>query len=196
MEKPKQKVTTLWSRGKLKRVVVVDPPKGKITGPPSNENGVSICKQCNENCMSSLSTPCNLCCERETHVSLNNVGEYVVFPVKNCPSRFFQFGQQDCCYRATFCGYSNSAKLPRVNCSETLTIGIQTGTMLVSSELSNSVLMNWGADYPNNKFKHPHGYKVETVNTDQNCVVAREHCNAVLHPLFVVYEDSSLVKLV
>jgi hypothetical protein len=47
--------------------------------------------------------------------------------------------------------------------------------MLVSSELSNSVLMNWDTDYPNNKLKPPQGYKPETVNTDQNCVVAREH---------------------
>jgi hypothetical protein len=54
-------------------------------------------------------------------------------------------------------------------------VGIQTGTMLVSSELSNSVLMNWDADYPNkNKFKTPQDYKLETVNTDQNCVVARD----------------------
>jgi hypothetical protein len=36
VEKPKQKVTTLWSRGKLNRVVIVDLPKGKDTGPPSN----------------------------------------------------------------------------------------------------------------------------------------------------------------
>jgi hypothetical protein len=48
-EKPKQKVTTLWSRGKTKRVVFVDLPKGKDTGPPSNENGLSFCKQCNVN---------------------------------------------------------------------------------------------------------------------------------------------------
>jgi hypothetical protein len=86
----------------------------------------------------------------------------------------FQCSQQDRYYRTTFFGYSNSAKLPRINCSETLTIGIQTGTMLVSSELSNLVLMNWDADYPNNKFKPPQSYKLETVNTDQNCVVASE----------------------
>jgi hypothetical protein len=52
-----------------------------------------------------------------------------------------------------FYGYSNNAELPRVNCSATLKIGTQTGTMSVSSELSNSVLMNWDVDYPINKFK-------------------------------------------
>jgi hypothetical protein len=174
VEKPKRKVTTLWSRGKLKRVVVADLPKGKNAGPPSNENGVSFCKQCNKNCISSLSTSCNLCCERETHVSLNNIGEYVVFLAKNFPLRFFSAVNKIVVTAQLFCGYRNSAKLPRVNCSETLMIGIQTGTMLVSSELYNSVLMNWDADYPNNKLKPPQGYKLEMVNTDQNCVVARE----------------------
>jgi hypothetical protein len=156
-EEPKQKVTTLWSRGKAKRVVVVDLPKGKDTGPPSNENGVSFCKQCNINCISSSATSCNLCCERETHVSLNNVGEYVVFPAKTVQRGFFQCSQQDCCLSATFCGYSNSAKLPRVNLSKTLTIGIQTGTMSVSSKLSKSVLINWDADIPNNELNPPSG---------------------------------------
>ncbi len=61
-----------------------------------------------------------------------------------------------------------------MNHSETLKIGIQTGTMLVSSELSNSVLMNWDVDYPNNKFKPPQDYKLEAVDTDQNRVVERE----------------------
>jgi hypothetical protein len=46
--------------------------------------------------------------------------------------------------------------------------------MLVSSELSKSVLMNWDADYPNNKFLSPQDYKLKTVNTDQNCAVERE----------------------
>jgi hypothetical protein len=46
--------------------------------------------------------------------------------------------------------------------------------MSVSSELSNSVLMKWDADYPNDEFKSPQGNKIETVNTDQNSVVARE----------------------
>ncbi len=44
----------------------------------------------------------------------------------------------------------------------------------MSSELSHSVLMNWDADYPSNKFKPPQDYKLETVNTDQTCVVERE----------------------
>jgi hypothetical protein len=44
----------------------------------------------------------------------------------------------------------------------------------VSSELSNSVLMNWDADSFNDMLKFPQGYKLETVNTNQNCVVARE----------------------
>jgi hypothetical protein len=34
--------------------------------------------------------------------------------------------------------------------------------------------MNWDADYPDNKFKPPQGYKLETVNTEKNCVVLRE----------------------
>ncbi len=44
----------------------------------------------------------------------------------------------------------------------------------MSSELSNSVLMNWDADYPNNKFNPPQDYKLEMVDTDQNRVVERE----------------------
>jgi hypothetical protein len=46
--------------------------------------------------------------------------------------------------------------------------------MSVSSELFNSVLMNRDVDYPNNKFKPPQDYKLEMVNTNQNCVVSRE----------------------
>jgi hypothetical protein len=47
--------------------------------------------------------------------------------------------------------------------------------MWVSSELSNSVLINWDADYPNNMCEPPpQGYKLEMVYTDQNCVVVRE----------------------
>jgi hypothetical protein len=46
--------------------------------------------------------------------------------------------------------------------------------MLVSSELSNYVLMCWDVDYPNNNFKSPQDYKLKAVDTDQNCVVARE----------------------
>ena len=41
LEKLKGKVTTLWQRGKPKRVVVSDVPTGKDTGPPLNESGVS-----------------------------------------------------------------------------------------------------------------------------------------------------------
>ena len=83
IKEPKQKVTTFWSMGKAKIVVVVDLPKDKDTGPPSNKNDVSFCKQCDKNCISSLSTPCKMCCERETHVSLNKDGEYVAFPAKS-----------------------------------------------------------------------------------------------------------------
>jgi hypothetical protein len=82
LEKPKGKVTTLWQRGKPKRVVVVDVPTDKDTGPPLNKNGVSFCKQCNVQCICPSSTPHNLCCDGETHISLNNVGEYVVFPAQ------------------------------------------------------------------------------------------------------------------
>ncbi len=88
VEKPKGKVTTLWQRGKLKRVVFVDVPTGKDTGPPPNENG-SFCKQCNVKCICPLSTPRNPCCEIETHVSLKNVGEYVVLPAKTVHQGFF-----------------------------------------------------------------------------------------------------------
>ncbi len=73
-----------------------------------------------------------------------------------------------------FCGYSNSAELPRVNRSATLKIGTQTGTMSVSSELSNSMLMNRDVDYPINNFKPPKDYKLEAVDTDKNQVVERE----------------------
>ncbi len=56
----------------------------------------------------------------------------------------------------------------------TLKIGIQTGTMTVSPELSSSVLVNWDFDYPINKFKHPKDYKLEAVDTDEYRVVERE----------------------
>ncbi len=82
LEKQKRRVTTLWQRGKLKRVVVSDVPTGKDTGPPPNKNGASCCKQCGVQCRCPLSAPRNLCCDRETHVSLNNIGEYVVFPTQ------------------------------------------------------------------------------------------------------------------
>jgi hypothetical protein len=42
LEKLKKKVTTFWQRGKPKRVVIVDVPTGKDTGPPLNKNGVSF----------------------------------------------------------------------------------------------------------------------------------------------------------
>jgi hypothetical protein len=174
LEKAKGKVTTLWQRGKSKRVVVVDVPTGKDTGPPPNKNGVSFCKQYDVKCLHSLSAPRNLCCEREIHVSLNKVGEYVVFPAETIHRGFFSAVNKIIGQAQLFCRYSNSAKLPRVNCSATLKIGIQTGTILVSSELSNSILMSWDVDYPNSKFKPPQDYKLEAVDTDQYCVVERE----------------------
>ncbi len=81
--------------------------------------------------------------------------------------RIFQCGEQDRCTSATFCGYSNTAELARVNRSTTMKIGIQTGTMTVPLELSSSVLMNWDFDYPINKFKTPKDYKLEAVDTDK-----------------------------
>jgi hypothetical protein len=51
LEKQKGKVTTLWQRGKPKRVVVSDVLTGKDTGPPPNRNGVSFRKQCNVPCL-------------------------------------------------------------------------------------------------------------------------------------------------
>ncbi len=44
LEQQKGTVTTLWQRGKPKRVVVSDVPTGKDTGPPPNKNGVSFHK--------------------------------------------------------------------------------------------------------------------------------------------------------
>jgi hypothetical protein len=109
VEKPKQKVTTLWSSGKANRVIIVDLPKVKDIDLPSNENGVSFCKQCNENCISSSSTPRNLCCERETHVSKNNVGEYVVFHAKTVHPGFFSAVNKIDVTAHFFCGYSNTS---------------------------------------------------------------------------------------
>ncbi len=82
LEKQKGKVTTLWQWGKPNRVVVSDVPTGKVTGPPPNKNHVSFRKQCNAQCLRPSSTPRKLCCDVETHVSLNNVGGYVVFPAE------------------------------------------------------------------------------------------------------------------
>ncbi len=64
-------------------MVVVDLPKGKDNSPPSNEDSISFCSQCNEKYISSLSMPCKKCCETETHVFVNKVGEYVIFPPEN-----------------------------------------------------------------------------------------------------------------
>jgi hypothetical protein len=172
LEKEKGKVTTLWQRGKP--VVVSDVPTGKDTGPPPKENGVSFCKQCNAQCLHPSSAPRKLCCDIETHVSLNNIGEYVVFPADTIHQGFFSAVNKIVVQMQLFCGYSNSAELPKVNHSATLKIEIQTGTMTVSSELSSSVLMNWGCDCPINKFKPPKDYKLEVVDTDENQVVERD----------------------
>jgi hypothetical protein len=88
-KKQKGKVTTLWQKGKPKRVVISDVPTGKDTGPPPNKNGVSFCRQCNAQCLCSLSAQRKLCCDIETHVSLNNIGEYVVFPAETVHQGFF-----------------------------------------------------------------------------------------------------------
>jgi hypothetical protein len=174
LAKQKGKVTTLWQRGKPKRVVVSDVPTGKDTDPPPNENGVSFRKQCGVQCLHPLSTPHNLCCDIETHVSLNNLGEYVVFSAQTVHHGFFSAVNKIVVQAQLFCGYSNSAELPRVNHSATLKICIQTGTMTVSSELSSYVLMNWDLDFPINKFEPPKDYKLEAVDTNKNWVVERE----------------------
>ncbi len=124
LDEQKRKVTTLWQRGKPDRVVVSDVPTGKYTGPPPNKNGVSFRKQCNVQCLCPLSAPCKLCCDIETHVSLNNVGEYVVFPAETVHQGFFSAVNKIVVQAQLFCGYSNSAELPRVNHSATLKIGI------------------------------------------------------------------------
>ncbi len=63
-------------------MAVSDVPTGKDTGPPPNKNGVSFCKQCNVQSLYPTSAPRKLCCDTETHLSLNNVDEYVVFPAE------------------------------------------------------------------------------------------------------------------
>ena len=63
LKKQKGKVTTLWQRGKPKRVVVSDVAICKNTGPPSIKNGVSFRKQCDAQCLRPLSTPRKLCCD-------------------------------------------------------------------------------------------------------------------------------------
>jgi hypothetical protein len=174
LEQQKGTVTTLWQRGKPKRVVVADVPTGKGARPPPNKNGVSFCKQCGAQCIRLSSAPRKPCCDRETHVSLNNVGEYVVFSAETVHQGFFSAVNKIIVQAQLFCGDSNSAELARVNCSTTLKIGIQTGTMPVSPELSSSVLVNWDFDYPINKFKPPKDYKLEAVDTNKNRVVERE----------------------
>jgi hypothetical protein len=161
LEKQNGNVTTLWQRGKPKRVVISDVPTGKDTGPPPNKNGVSFHKQCNVQCLCLSSASRKLCCDIETHVSLNNVGGYIVFPAETVHQGFFSAVNKIVVQAPLFCGYSNSAELPRVNHSATLKISIQTGTMTVSSELSSSVLMNWEFDYPLINFKPPKDYKLE-----------------------------------
>ncbi len=88
VEQQKGTVTTLWQRRKSKRVVVTDVPTGKDTGPPPNKNGISFRKQCGAQCICPLSAPHNPCCDRETHVSINNVSEYVVFPAETIHQGF------------------------------------------------------------------------------------------------------------
>jgi hypothetical protein len=155
-------------------VVISDVPTGKDTGPPLNKNGVSFRKQCGAQCLCPLSAPSKPCCDRETHVSLNNLGEYVVIPAETVHQGFFSVVNKIVVQVQLFCGYSNSAELARVNRSTTLKIDIQIGTMTVSSELSSSILMNWEFDYPINKFKSPKDYKLEAVDTYKNWVVERE----------------------
>ncbi len=128
-------------------------------------------------CLHPLSASRKLCCDIETHVSLNNVGEYDVFPDESVHQGFFSAVNKIVVQAQLFCGYSNSAELPRVNCSATLKIGIQTGTMTVSSELSSSVLMIWECDYLLNKFKPPKEYKLEAVDTDKYWVVEKVQLN-------------------
>jgi hypothetical protein len=88
-EQQKGTVTTLWQRGKPKRVVITDVPTGKDTRPPPDKNGVSFHKQCGAQCIRPSSATRKPCCDRETHVSLNNVGEYVVFPAEIIHREFF-----------------------------------------------------------------------------------------------------------
>jgi hypothetical protein len=127
-DKQKQKATPFWSRGKPNKVVVVNLPKGKDTGPPSNKSGISFCSQCNGKCISLLFMLRKKCCETKRHVSLYKVGEYVVFPAKIIHCGFFSAVNKIIDTAQLFCGYSNSAELPRVKRSVTETIGTQTGT--------------------------------------------------------------------
>jgi hypothetical protein len=89
LEEQKGKVTTLWQRGKPKRVVVSDVPTCKDTGPPPNKNSVSFRKQSDAQCLCPSSAPRKLCCDVESHVSLKNIGEYVVFPAETVHRGYF-----------------------------------------------------------------------------------------------------------
>jgi hypothetical protein len=114
------------------------------------------------------------CCETERHVSLNKVGEYVLFPAKTVHCGFFRTVNKIIVTAQLFWGYSNSAKLPRVNRSVPESIGTQTCILSVSSNLMNSFLTNWDVNYPYDKFTPLKEYSLETVNPEQNCVISRE----------------------
>ncbi len=96
-------------------MVISDVPTGKDTGPPPNKNGVSFCKMCDVQCLCPSSAPHNLCCDREPHVSLNNIGEYVVFPAETVNQGFFSVVNKIVVQAQLFCRYNNSAELPRVD---------------------------------------------------------------------------------
>jgi hypothetical protein len=136
---------------------------------------------CNVQCLCPPSASRNLCCDRETHVSLNNVGEYVVLLAETVHRGFFSAVNKIIVQAQLFCRYSNSAELPRDNRSTTLKIGNQTRTMAMSSELSSSILLDWEFDYPINKFKPPKDNKLEAVDTDKNRVVERDQLKDCEH---------------
>jgi hypothetical protein len=104
LDQQKGTVTTLWQRGKPKRVVVTDVPTGKDTRPPPNKNGVSFRKQCGAQCIHPSSAPHKPCCDRETHVSLNNVGEHDVFPAETLHRGFFSAVNKIVVQVQLFCG--------------------------------------------------------------------------------------------
>jgi hypothetical protein len=104
LEQQKGTVTTLWQRGKPKRVVVADVPTGKDTGPPPNKYCVFFRKQCGAQFIRPSSTPHKPCCDRETHVSLNNIGEYFVFPAETIHRGFFSVVNKIVVQTQLFCG--------------------------------------------------------------------------------------------
>ncbi len=106
-------------------MVIADVPTGKDTGPPPNKNVVYFLKQCSAQCICPLSAPRKPCCNRETYVSLNNVGEYVVFPAETVHRGFFSAVNKIVIQAQLFCGYSNSAELERVNRSMTLRLAFR-----------------------------------------------------------------------